>query len=384
MGSSTAVGSGASSYQFSWAGRLQYYYNKNTSDGLDTIFYNIARGGYHTYNEVSSDCIPPLGRPAPDPLCNVSMALSYNPDVVIINLPSNDIGAGFSIAESMNNFRLMYNNITATGAKCYISTTQPRNDYSILQRKYLQDMADSINTQFGYFAVDFWNDLVTQDGQNMLRADRKETTSSIHANDLGHDFLFNKIKDKNIFGISVLPIKITGLGAQIKDEIAIIQWRSEQQLPNTLFEVERSANGRDFETAFKLTVAEARQTSGYTAIDKTPLPGINFYRIKVTESSHYFYSNTISVINKISGIKISKLYKDNSSGNLITEFNLPKNQQVLITIVTASGILIQQKKQYVSMPTGRLILPLSNLAAGQYFIKISTEDNSYSIKSFFR
>ena len=187
MGSSTAVGSGASSYQLSWAGRLEGSFNQNTTDGIDTTFYNIAASGYNTYQELPSGYTPPMGRPAPDPLYNVTKALSYNPDVVIINLPSNDVGAGFSITETMDNFRLMYSNISASGAKCFITTTQPRNDYSLSQRQALLNMKDSIINQFGFFAVNFWDDLVTSDGLNMLRDDRRDPLRAIHPNDLGHD-----------------------------------------------------------------------------------------------------------------------------------------------------------------------------------------------------
>jgi lysophospholipase L1-like esterase len=384
MGSSTAVGSGASTYQLSWAGRLEQQFNQNSTDGLDTLFYNIARSGYHTYNEVSISCIPPSGRPAPDPEYNVNKALSYHPDIVIINLPSNDVGAGFSITETMNNFRLMYSDITATGAKCYIATTQPRNDYSSLQRKALLDLADSIYNQFGFFSVNFWNDLVTTDGLNMLRNDRKEPTSNIHANNIGHEFLYNQVRNKNIFGITILPIALTSMWAQVQNDVVTIKWNTEQQSPNTSFKVERSANGKDFENAVALTINEARTSSTYSVIDKTPLPGKSFYRIKVSDLSRHFYSNTISVLNKNSGLEITKLLKSSTSSSLIVTFNMPKNDDVLISIFNTSGVLMNQQKHACRMPQGRIILPVSNLPNGQYFLKLSTPDNSSSIRSFFK
>ncbi len=384
MGSSTAVGSGASTYQLSWAGRLEESFNKNTGDGIDTVFYNIAIGGYNTYQEMPSGFIPPMGRPAPDPLFNVTKALSCNPDVVIINLPSNDVGAGFSITETMDNFRLMYNSINASGAKCYIATSQPRNDYSVLQRQALLEMKDSINNQFGYFAIDFWDDLVTTDGLNMLRDDRRDPSSAIHPNDLGHDFLFGRVRDKNIFGIIVLPVKITRFSAQVKNNTTSIKWHTEQQEPNTLFEIERSADGKDFETAFSQNIPKASPSGDYSGTDKNTLPGKSFYRIKVTEPSQIFYSNTISITNKSNALNITKLYKDNSSGNLIADVCTQKNEYVLITIYNTTGIIMQQKKQYLSMTSGRVILPVANLSAGQYFLKISTEDNNYAIKTFIK
>ncbi|MDN3654146.1 SGNH/GDSL hydrolase family protein [Ferruginibacter paludis] len=199
MGSSTAAGFGSSTYQLSWAGRLEESYNINKMDGEDTVFYNLAVGGYNTYQELPAGYTQPAGRPSPDPLADVTKALGFHPDIVIINLPSNDVGAGFSLTETMCNFRLMYNTVTAAGAKCYITTTQPRNDYNIAQRQALLVMKDSILGEFGNFAINFWDDLVTGDGLNMLREDRRSPGGLVHPNDTGHNYLFKRVKDSNIF-----------------------------------------------------------------------------------------------------------------------------------------------------------------------------------------
>ena len=304
-----------------------------------------------------------------------------SPDVVIINLPSNDVGEGFSIAETMDNFRLMYNSITASGAKCYITTSQPRNDYSLLQRNLLFDMKDSINTQFGFFAINFWDDLVTSDGMNMLRDDRRDATSPVHPNDIGHDFLFGRVKDKNIFTLIVLPVKITKFCALIKNNAANICWHTEQQEPNTSFKIERSANGIDFETAFTVDATPTIQSTNYAVIDKNTLPGKSFYRINVSTPSHKYYSNTIIFINKSSRLTINKLYKDNGSGNLIADINTPKNENVLITIYNTAGAIIQQKKQYISVSSGKIIycsiiLPVLKLFCASRLIKLVLNVNT--------
>ena len=278
----------------------------------------------------------------------------------------------------------MYNAITASGALCYITTTQPRNDYSISQRQSLFDTKDAINTQFGVFAINFWDDLVTADGLNMLRDDRRDPASAIHPNDIGHDFLFGRVRDKNIFVLVALPLKITCFNAEVKNNVTSIKWHTELEESNTLFEVERSVNGRDFENAISLDIAKARLSANYSVIDKNPFQGKSFYRIKVTESAHFLYSNTISVTNKSNSLKIMKLYKDNSSGNLIADVSTQKEENVFIAVYNTMGVMMQQKKQHLCVSSTKIILPLANLTAGQYFFKISTDDNNYSIKAFIK
>lgn len=384
MGSSTAAGFGASSYQLSWAGKLEASFKTNTTDGIDTTFFNIAISGYNSYQEMPTDYTPPAGRPNPDVARNVTKALSYSPNIVIISLPSNDVGAGYSITETMDNLRLMYNSITASRALCYITTTQPRNDYSVSQRKALLDTKDSINIQFGVFAINFWDDLVTSDGLNMLRDDRRYPTSSVHPNDIGHNFLFGRVRDKSIFIPTPALIKITNFCAEAKDNAINIKWHTELQQPNTLFEIQRSSNGINFNNVGSVNIKNATPFADYSVIDKNPLTGKTFYRIKVTDPTHLLYSTIISISNKSGALKITKMYKDNSSGNLIVTINTENEENALITIYNIMGVRLQQKKEHICTPSTSIVLPINNLAAGQYFLKIITNDNNYLIKAFIK
>ena len=63
----------------------------------------------------------------------------------------------------MDNFRMLYQMVVATGANCFITTTQPRNDLTVDQRQMQRDLVDSIRNNFGLNAINFWDDLVTQD-----------------------------------------------------------------------------------------------------------------------------------------------------------------------------------------------------------------------------
>ncbi len=208
LGSSTASGNGATSYDSSWAGRLQTYFRKNTSvSDPDTSIINLAVGGYVTYKIMPDNFIVPPNRPAPDVNANVTKALSYNPDIIIISMPSNDISSGYTENEVMNNFRSLSQLITSKGVRAYITSSQPRNDLDLLHRTQLRELVDSIYNNFGNYSINFWDDLVSLDGQYYLRDDRK--TDYVHPNNLGHRFLYDRVVARQIFGAatsSSLPI----------------------------------------------------------------------------------------------------------------------------------------------------------------------------------
>jgi hypothetical protein len=311
------------------------------------------------------------------------LALSYTPDIVIINLPSNDIAFGFTKKEMMDNLRLMYTTITATGARCFIGTTSPRNDITAAQRLLQRELVDSINNNFGVFALNFWDDLVTTDGLNRLRDEVREATSDYHLNDVGHNYLYLRVRDKQIFTVgSALPVKLTSFDAVLKNNTVVLKWKTEQQEANTSFEIQRSSEGRTFKTILTQQIAETRQLAEYTGTDQYPLPGKSFYRLKINEAGQITYSNTISVQVKEKSLSIHKLYKDNSSAGLIADISVLNSQKVLVSILNAAGALLQQQSFHINKPYGRVTIPISHLSSGQYYLRVQGDGDNAEVKAF--
>lgn len=384
MGSSTAYGVGASSYENSWAGKTEAYYNQDATDGRDTIFYNIAQPGYDTYQEMPSDFIPPAGRPLPDDDYNVTKALSYNPDVVIINLPSNDINYGYAKSEMISNLRYMSDRILATGfSKCYITTPQPRNDMDADHRDSLLALVDSVNYSFGPFAINFWDGLVTTDGQNMLKDEYRAIPSPLHVNDAGHNLLFERVRDKSIFGIGgPVALQLTNFRAVVQNSIVKLSWHTEQQAANTGFELQRSQDGYSFETISNQYINDARLSSDYSGKDETPFTGKNFYRLKITEAARTSFSNTIAATSPGKTLSISTLFTDNGSSRLVAVINIQKSQFVNIMIVSSSGAVVSKQKEFINQPGNTVNIPIGSLAAGQYYIRVFTNDGNAITNSF--
>lgn len=386
MGSSTAAGTGASSAAFSWVGRTQAHFRRNLTDGLDTVVTNIAQGGYTTYNEMPNGFISPVAnRPTPDPEKNVTKALSYSPDIIIINLPSNDIASGFSKIEVMNNFRLMYQSITAANVKCYITTSQPRQLNMVLQDS-LRALADSIRNNFGSFSIDFWTDIVSADGQNLIRPE-VSAGDGIHINDLGHNYVFQRVANRDIFSFNIaLPLRLLDFRAQLNVNSTVeLKWRSELEEPGTRYEVQRkTGSSTDFQSIYFRTATGTGQATDYSWTDMSPVAGQNQYRLKMTEPNKESYSSTVSVIYKPKSFDIRRLYIDNSLSNLVVQINSQKEQQVLVELINTAGIVLLQRKQIVSSSFNQFSLPVAHLAAGQYFLRVRDAENNYSVQAFFK
>lgn len=386
MGSSTAAGSNASIYDSAWVGRLQNHFRKNTTDGVDTLVTNIAYWGHTTYQAMPTGYVPPAGRPAPDPNYNVTRALSFNPDVVIINYPSNDVVFGYAQREMMDNLRTIRALVTATGAKCYFTTSQPRNDQPFAMCQALRQIVDSVRNTFGYFAIDFWSDLVTNDGQFRLRDEVVfgNPLFDYHINNLGHRLVFERVIQKALFAGQApvpVPLRLISFTATMKDNTVQVKWNVEEQEPNTQFELQRSGDSRGFETISIMDYRDPVSKAEYLKTDFYPLAGRSFYRLKITEPGKTFYSPIAAVEAKLKPLHIQRLYTD-AGQRLVADIYAASGKTVQLTIVNASGAVLLQRKEILMLPYSKILVPLTGLSKGQYFVRIQTDEGQIAVKGF--
>jgi len=391
MGSSTSLGAAATSGDSAWVGRMQAYYRRNAADGLDTVFTAVGCYGCVTYFQMPNSYTPPPGRPAPQPAHNVDAALALHPNIMIINLPTNDVVAGYTKKEFMDNLRYLRGYILAPGtgvSKCYITTTQPRNEPLQATRDSLRTLVDSINASFGLAAINFWDDLVTSDGTYRLKDDVRHIgfpDADYHLNDLGHRYIFQRARDINIFSpLTPLPLQLTGFTAVAENATVKLSWATEFEEPNSFFIVQRSSDGNHFENLHQLPATGTSITHAYSWTDQHPLPGNSFYRLQIKEDNTSRYSAVVRVSSKAQAVSIERLYKDNSSTNLVAELLIGKNQTATVRIINVNGAVAYQQQVQLTGSSRTITVPVGNLATGQYFFSIHTADNQSVVRGFIR
>ncbi len=78
-----------------------------------------------------------------------------------------------------------------------------------------------------------------------------------------------------------LPVKLNSFTVQKANSSAQLNWSTEQELNSSYFSVERSSDGRKWNSIFRVNAAgNSTQVNNYKAFDNTPLNGINYYRLK--------------------------------------------------------------------------------------------------------
>ncbi|MEO5967481.1 MAG: SGNH/GDSL hydrolase family protein, partial [Ferruginibacter sp.] len=237
MGSSTAAGyfPDGTSKDSSWAYKVKSYYKD--AGIIDTI-YNIAASGRDCYTGMPTGYIPPAGRNAPDPLFNITKAISFNPkpNIIIINFPSNNY-EWMSNEEILFCLRTMRDTANAHNIRCFVTTTQPRDLNQVFQREKLRQLKTLIENEFGVYSIDFWSSLVL-DPPIVIKPEYA-FGDGVHLNSTGHTVLKNIVIQKNIF-FSPVAISFGGFStSQINGRVKL-SWYSEPLSVNDYFCVQRS------------------------------------------------------------------------------------------------------------------------------------------------
>lgn len=192
LGSSTAEGVGPKSPDSTWVTLFRHYLQAKQPQAT---VVNLAVGGYTSYKILPASAEVPFNKPDTDPEHNIDKALSLNPDMIIINMPTNDIIAGYSVEEFRRNLAMVTDIIRQHHIRFYITTTQPRNTIATYRRK-LEEMRDIIIRNYPDAYIDCWDGLSTADGNILPQYDSGD---GIHLNGLGHQIMFDRIKERVTF-----------------------------------------------------------------------------------------------------------------------------------------------------------------------------------------
>jgi lysophospholipase L1-like esterase len=187
LGSSTAAGTGPSHPDSTWVNKYRKTL-QNINPNNQVI--NLAVGGYTTYRIMPDSFATPPNRPAVNFQHNIDEALSYSPDAIIVNLPSND--RQWPMQEQLSNFDTLYNYSLSHGVPFYICTTQPIA--SIGSASYQKAVADSILNTFAQHAIDIFTPLA--DTNNTV--DTSYAADAVHLNDKGHVIIHAQVVNTDI------------------------------------------------------------------------------------------------------------------------------------------------------------------------------------------
>jgi hypothetical protein len=169
------------------------------------------------------------------------------------------------------------------------------------------------------------------------------------------------------YPLSVLPVNWVSFTASVNNKTVNVAWTVSQSIDNKGFNVERSFDGKTWETLAFIddTAADFSGEQMYSFVDRDPAPGNNYYRINQVD-----YSNA----NSYSDIKVAVL----SSSDKISIWPNPAKDVVYVqNNETEGGSKMQIFDLFGKMiasntlHSGNNSINVSNLSAGAYIVHIS-------------
>lgn len=383
VGSSTSACFGPGSFDSCYVGRLSAFYNQTPP--LDTFVDNgFSKGGNTCFSGMPSSYVSPYSDALlqPDPLHNITAAIASKPSVILVNFPSNAYDT-LPIARIMLCLRTMRDSSLKAGIPCFVTTTQPRTsgDYASSQvKRKLAEIKDSILQQFGFFAIDFYKDLITADSSI-----RYDAGDGIHMNDKGHDSLFHRVLAKRIFSVTAggaLPATFVSLSAKTSGGSNIISWTTSAEINIDHYEMDRSADGRNFTHIGSITPIENGTSHTYQFVDAQPLAGSNYYKIVIVDRDRKTHASpSLNVAGNNSHTGIIKAFSSGSSVYTTVQSAIAQNWQ--IQIINSMGSTIWKGTRRIDAGTSTLSLPVTIASTGVYHLQMTNGSEVYS-QSFIR
>jgi len=378
IGSSTAAGMGATPIDSSWVNLTQSYYRQL---GLVDTIYNRAVSASTTYDGMPTGFAPPSGRPAPELAYNITRALSYNPDIVLIAYASNDVADGYTIQETMANLRAIYQTVLAAGKLAYVTTTQPRNLSTALQELQKEER-DSILMEFPAFSLDFYTPVVAADSLSINPV--YSFGDGIHLNNGGHQQLFQVVKNADILA-PVIPLALTvdHFTAAVQQQEVLLQWTSEVAVP-VLFDIQRSPDGLSWADLGQENSSGSPAGTSFSWPDADPLAGTSYYRLKSSVAGDVAFSTIAVVLRPALDFAVTKVYMSQGGSMLVVNIQSPVNRTLAMNVVDVNGAVVGRQVVSVATPSSTIGLSLSGLARGIYFLRVSTPEGKVVTKPFVR
>ncbi|HTI10902.1 MAG TPA: SGNH/GDSL hydrolase family protein [Puia sp.] len=391
IGSSTAAGAGASTDAKAWVALVNKFYTDLHL--LTEPIHNLAVSGYTTYKAMPDGYVPPDfhdGNPRDlvDPAHNVSAALRLNPDIVIVAFPTNDLAKNYTMTEFLSNLQTIYNTVTAAGAVCWVTGSQPRDFGSLPARQQLQTANNLILAQFPIYGLDFYSVLTNLDPNSTNYLGIKpeyEVISNgqvdgIHVNDLGHAAIAVAAESANVIGATPLALTLLSFTASLYGPSALLNWTTAGETGLNYFIPQHSADGVTFDDLGRVDAKGGSLQIDYSWTDQHPLTGKNFYRLKMVEDGKETFSKIVSLSLQTTGLNIAKLYIQGSE--LQAEINLRHDQLLTLTITNTLGGTVRQQTVMGQAPSKKIPVSMAGLAAGQYFLKVCTASGEQATRAF--
>ena len=180
----------------------------------------------------------------------------------------------------------------------------------------------------------------------------------------------------------VLPIELSDFSVEQNGSVVDVNWTTASEKNNAYFSIERSADGKNFETVKNVAGAgNSSSTKKYTETDASPYNGISYYRLKQVDlNGQSSNSDMRSVVFRKNGKSFVTVNPNPAQHNIIVEFYAEPNVVYTLDISDITGKTVSLKEITSENEFEKVSMDINELQAGMYFFTLNGGNDSQRIK----
>lgn len=177
--------------------------------------------------------------------------------------------------------------------------------------------------------------------------------------------------------VNPLPVELLSFTGNNNVKENVLEWITATEVNNDYFTLERGTDGYSFkEIATIKGDGNSNTIKKYKSLDKEPLNGINYYRLKQTD-----FDGTVKYAPNVVALKNEKdvdytLYPNPVNNQLIIYADLMDQESINITITDISGRKVMEQKQFIIGGGNSVTIDASQFSEGVYFVLLNRENST--------
>lgn len=178
------------------------------------------------------------------------------------------------------------------------------------------------------------------------------------------------IYTRQVYLEAAMPVKLISFNVKAENSVNHLQWQTTSEIQNAGFEVERSADGKNFKKiGFVKGNGDSEKTNDYSFTDETPHV-LSYYRLKQMDLDGRFeYSRIVKVKRKQESLTVYP----NPTAQWLSVKNIQMEE--LVTVKNSLGATVLNQTVSPDEP-----IDISKFADGMYTITISAEVRKFVIR----
>lgn len=141
-----------------------------------------------------------------------------------------------------------------------------------------------------------------------------------------------------------LPIELLSFGARAEQDAVVVSWATAAELNNDFFTIERSSDGFNYEAIGQITGAgNSRDVLNYEFVDRAPLAGRAYYRLKQTDYNGDFERFDPKMVNMELETEAIKAFADPHNAAKLRLMGADL-QDYTLEVISAYGAVVYQTR----------------------------------------